>query len=91
MNIWHDIDEERIKKDDFFKGNMIRINKLNIKHFDIFDCASSIDKLLSSGFSHDENRYFLGIPETGEEWAQVHHITKNYGNVSETLGGDKMD
>lgn len=79
-----------IKKDDFFKGNMIRINKLNIKHFDIFDCASSIDKLLSSGFSHDENRYFLGIPETGEEWAQVHHITKNYGNVSETLGGDKM-
>lgn len=79
-----------IKKEDFLNGNMIRINKLNIKHFDIFDCATSIDKLISSGFSHDENRYFLGIPETGEEWAQEHHITKNYENVS-IKGGDSMD
>lgn len=79
-----------IKKEDFLDGNMIRINKLNIKHFDIFDCATSIDKLMSSGFSHDENRYFLGIPETGEKWAQEHHITKNYGSVSENSGGDKM-
>lgn len=79
-----------IKKENFLNGDIIRVNKLNIKHFDIFDCATSIDKLMSSGFSHDENRYFLGIPETGEEWAQEHHITKNYGNVSEKSGGDKM-
>lgn len=79
-----------IKKEDFLKGNMIRINKLNIKHFDIFDCASPIDKLISSGFSHDENRYFLGIPETGETWAQEHHITKNYDSVSNKGGGDGM-
>lgn len=78
-----------IKKEAFLNGNMIRINKLNIKHFDIFDCATSIDKLISSGFSHDENRYFLGIPETGEQWAQEHHITKNYENVS-IKGGDSM-
>lgn len=79
-----------IKKENFLNGDIIRVNKLNIKHFDIFDCATSIDKLISSGFSHDENRYFLGIPETGEIWAQEHHITKNYGNVSEKSGGDKM-
>lgn len=79
-----------IKKENFLNGDIIRVNKLNIKHFDIFDCATSVDKLISSGFSHDENRYFLGIPETGEKWAQEHHITKNYGNVSEKSGGDKM-
>lgn len=80
-----------ITYDRILKGDNIRFNKLNIKHFDIFDCANSIDKLLSSGFSHDENRYFLGIPETGEEWAQRHHITKNYENVSVgNDGGDSM-
>ncbi len=79
-----------IKKEDFFKGNSIRFNKLSIKHFDIFDCASPIDKLISSGFSHDETRYFLGIPETEEEWAQRHHITKNYADVSNSSGGDMM-
>lgn len=79
-----------IKKRNFLNGDMIKINKLNIKHFDIFDCANSIDKLTSSGFSHDENRYFLGIPETGEKWAQEHHITKNYANVSDSDGGDSM-
>jgi len=79
-----------IKKEDFLNGNMIKFNTLNIKHFDIFDCANSIDKLISSGFSHDENRYFLGIPETGEEWAQKHHITKNYADVSDNSGGDSM-
>lgn len=79
-----------IKKENFLSGEMIKIKTLNIKHFDIFDCATSIDKLLSSGFSHDENRYFLGIPETGEKWAQRHHITKNYENVSDNSGGDSM-
>ena len=79
-----------IKKENFLNGDMIKIKTLNIKHFDIFDCANSIDKLLSSGFSHDENRYFLGIPETGEKWAQRHHITKNYENVSDNSGGDSM-
>jgi len=77
-----------IKKEDFFRGDMLKINQLNIKHFDIFDCANSIDKLISSGFSHDENRSFLGIPETKEPWAQEHYITKNYAN---TYGVDSMD
>ena len=27
MNIWHDIREERIKKDDFFRAKMIPPNK----------------------------------------------------------------
>ena len=78
-----------ISKDDYINGEMIKINKLNIKHFDIFDCSGPIDKLISSGFSNDECRYFLGIPETGEKWAQKHHITKNYANVSDD-GGDNM-
>ena len=81
-----------ITKDKILRGDMIKINKLNIKHFDIFDCSGPIDKLMSSGFSNDECRYFLGIPETGEAWAQEHNITKNYAKVSsgsDEGGGDK--
>lgn len=74
-----------ISKEEFIKGNKFIINKLNIKHFDIFDVAGPIDKLSANGFSNNENREFLGIPTVDESWANEHRFTKNY---SELRGGD---
>lgn len=74
-----------IKKEDYLKGEKFVINKLNIKHFDIFDVAGPIDKLSANGFSHNDNRGFLGLPTVPETWADEHRFTKNY---ADTKGGD---
>lgn len=74
-----------IPEENYKNGERIIINKLNIKHFDIFDVAGPIDKLSANGFSNNENREFLGLPTVDESWANEHRFTKNY---SELKGGD---
>lgn len=75
-----------IKKKEYLNGDRIYINKLNMKHFDIFDSANSLDKLFGDGFSHNDLRYFLDIPQVDEDWADEHNFTKNYGNVKDLSG-----
>ncbi len=77
-----------IEKDKYLNGTKIVINKLNIKHFDIFDCASGLDKLFSDGFSHNDLREFLDIPTLLDDWANKHYVTKNYSDV-EMEGGEQ--
>lgn len=75
-----------ISKENYIKGEKFVINKLNIKHFDIFDVAGPIDKLSANGFSHNDNRGFLGLPTVPEKWADEHRFTKNY---ADSKGGDE--
>ena len=77
-----------IKKNEYLRGDRIFINKLNMKHFDIFDSATALDKLFGDGFSHNDLCRFLDIPGVDEAWANEHHVTKNYGNANEK-GGDE--
>lgn len=81
------INSKLIEKKDYIDGERIKINKFNMKHFDIMDVAGSLDKLTGIGFSHNDNRGFLGLPLIDENWANKHHITKNYANVE---GGDNI-
>lgn len=74
-----------ISKENYLKGEKFIINRLNIKHFDIFDVAGPIDKLSANGFSHNDNRSFLGLPTVPEKWADEHRFTKNY---ADSKGGD---
>lgn len=73
-----ELNAKLISKQDYLNGERIVINKLNMKHQDIFDCVSGLDKLMSDGFSHNDLRKFLSMPKLDEEWADEHHITKNY-------------
>jgi HK97 family phage portal protein len=73
-------------QDEYIKGEKIKINKFNMKHFDIMDVAGSLEKLKGISFSHNDIEGFLGIPLTDEEWAKEHYVTKNFGNVK---GGEK--
>ena len=70
-----------ISQKDYINGERIKINKFNMKHFDIMDVAGSLDKLTAIGFSHNDIEEFLGIPLTNEDWAKEHYFTKNYSNV----------
>jgi HK97 family phage portal protein len=74
-----------IEKKDYLKGERIMIDKFSMKHFDIMDVASSLDKLTGIGFSFNQLCGFMGLPIIDEDWANNHNLTKNYSNVK---GGD---
>lgn len=81
-----------IGKSNYLKGERIRINRLNMKHFDILESAVNMDKLFSNGYSHNEINEFIGIPRVDAAWADKHYITKNYENVDLALeGGDENE
>lgn len=63
----------------------------NVKHTDIFDVASSFDKLFADGFSYDDLMELLELPPVNEKWAKAHHITKNYADVSTLEGGEQNE
>lgn len=71
-------------------GNYLRIDTTAVKHIDIFDIATPIDKLISSGvFTINNILKIIGEPEIDEEWAKQHFITKNYSTVQDLL--DALD
>lgn len=91
LQIFEDsLNSKLISKEEYLKGERIKINKFNMKYFDILESAPSIDKLFSDGYSHNEINNFVGLPKVDEKWADKHFITKNY-EVAEKIveGGDE--
>lgn len=77
-----------MEKETYLAKNYVRFNLSKSKHRDIVSSASSIDKLIGDGFSHNQILDLFDIPEIDEDWANQHHITKNYANTKEMKGGD---
>lgn len=72
----------------FLAGNYMKIDTSTIKHIDIFEIATPIDKLISSGaFCVNDILKALGREEIQEDWARQHFITKNYSNIEDVLKG----
>lgn len=81
-----ELNRKQFTPEEYLSGTKIRINTQTIKHIDVLDMASGIDKLLSSGVKtiNDINR-ILGDEEIAEEWANRHFMTKNYSTIDELL------
>ena len=75
-----------IDEEDFINGEQIRFNRFCMQHLDITSLGTSLDKLTSIGFSFNQLCRMINIPEVDEDWANEHHITKNYADVK---GGAK--
>lgn len=91
-----EINRKRYGADGFKKGNYIKINTLAVKHIDIFDIATPIEKLISSGvFTINDILKVLKMPAISEEWANQHFITKNYATIQDLLeslkGGERVE
>lgn len=72
----------------FKQGTYIKIETLAVKHIDIFDIATPVDKLISSGaFTINDILEVLGKPRIEEEWANQHFMTKNYSKIQDLLAG----
>lgn len=92
--IAHMISEEFTYKvyseEEIINGYAIEADTTNIKHIDIFDLASNIDKLIASGFlSIDEVREKAGLRGLDEEWSGVHYMTLNYTTAQAAVDAGK--
>lgn len=83
-----EINRKRNGQAGFLAGNYLKIDTTAVKHIDIFDIATPVDKLISSGaFTINDVRRVIGESRIDEEWADQHFITKNYSTVQEILKG----
>lgn len=81
-----EINRKRNGYEGFKKGNYLKIVTTAVKHIDLFDVSTSIDKLISSGaFCINDIRKVIGEEAIEEEWANQHFITKNYSSVQDLL------
>ena len=73
------------------RGDRILINTDAIKHIDVIEQASNLDKLYSNGWSHNDILKLRGKPPIDEDWANARRFTKNYatGMDENTKGGDE--
>lgn len=70
----------------FLRGDRIIIDTTAVKHVDIFDIATPIEKLISSAvFTINDIRAVLHEPPLEDEWADQHFITKNFSTIQDLL------
>lgn len=75
---------------EYLDGQCIDIRKASYQN--IFDLATAVDKLISSGvFNGDEIRTETGYDITGEEIHKKYFMTKNYQESTEALKGGENE
>lgn len=84
--IQEEITRKRYGVNGFLAGSYLKVDTRNIKHVDLLDVATSVDKLISSGvFSVNDIRQLIGDTAIDEDWAGVHFMTKNYSTVGDLM------
>ena len=91
-----EINRKRNGYQGFSRGTYHKIDTTGIKHIDLFDVATSIDKLIGSGvFCINDILIAVGKEAINEDWAKQHFITKNYETVESALklleGGENSE
>lgn len=89
-----EINRKRNGYEGFINGTYLKIDTSTIKHIDLFDVATAVDKLIGSGaFCINDIRKAAGQEPINEDWANQHWMTKNYETVQNALisleGGEK--
>lgn len=81
-----EINRKRNGYEGFIRGTYLKIDTSTIKHIDLFDVATAIDKLIGSGaFCINDIRKAAGQEAINEDWAEQHWMTKNYETVQNAL------
>ena len=66
-------------------SSLARVDSSSILHFDIFENAANVEKLIGSGaFTINDVRRAAGQPAILEPWADEHFMTKNISAMTES-------
>ncbi len=77
-----------LEKEDIINGSRIQANLDSIKFVEMLKTASSVDKLISSGYTLNEVREKLGDEPTDDTGGDTRFITRNYAVMSEYVKGE---
>lgn len=69
-------------------GRFLRVDTSAIQHFNLFENAANVEKLIGSGYSYNDVQRAAGGPEIKEPWANEHFLTRNFAKAQELLSGD---
>ena len=73
-----EITRKRYGREDWMRGNYLRIDTTTIIHFDMFANAANVEKLIGSGaYSINDVRAAAGQDEINEDWANLHWLSLN--------------
>lgn len=89
-----EITRKNYSMDQVIAGYCVKFDTKAVKHIDLLDVATSIDKLISSGcFTINDIRRVCGEDEIDEPWANQFFMTKNYSVIEDIVnslkGGDE--
>lgn len=70
-----EINAKWFKKEEYLKGEKVKIDKTRIKHIDFFDVADAEIKLVSAGYSHNDLRIAKGLEPIDEPFANERHMS----------------
>lgn len=80
------LQEENMRKrygyDEWANGNFIRVDSSSIIHFDLFENAANVEKLVGSGaFSINDILRAANQATINEDWADAHFLTLNISTM----------
>ena len=71
----------------FMQQNYVKVDTSDIRHIDVLEVGTAVDKILASGImTINELRSLIGFNKIDEEYADKHWMTKNY-----SLAEDMVD
>ena len=81
-----EINRKRYGYEAIRRGDYLRIDTSGIRHFDMFDNAANVEKLVGSAvFTVNDILRAAGLPTIPEPWADEHYLTKNIATLSESV------
>lgn len=84
-----EVNKKYYGKDNYLKGNYIKVDASSIKVTDVKDLAEGLDKLFAIGaLSINDIIERIGGERIEEEWADKRYVTKNYSDASSLEGGE---
>ncbi len=85
-NLQEEINRKRYGAAAVLRGTYLELDTRRIKHIDLLEASSGIEKLVGSGVvCINDVRALLGQQLINEPWAWEHFITKNYSTVAKAL------
>lgn len=81
-----EINRKNYTMEQILNGTYIKFDTKAVKHIDLLDVATAIDKLISSGcFTINDIRRVCGEDEIDEPWANQFFMTKNYATIESLM------
>lgn len=81
-----EINRKRYGFEAWKRGTYMRVDTSAILHFDIFEAAASVEKIIGSAMTTvNDVRRAAGMEPITEPWADEHYMTKNIATVGEAV------